>query len=479
MFEEQFSALFQTVQTICSKIDTTDTSERVQLHEKLSRIHEMGVSWLDQWMALEEKLTDAFDKLSENKEQKSQSRTSLDQTLKIRYTPEPANVELESIVFDMTNETEVALRKGMAYFDLLMFEEATKSLEHAVPSTGDPAAILFLAASYTALGRLSEGRNQLETVKAFLKNASLACAASEIEAVICLREDKLEGAIRAYLDALSAMPTYSDVWFNLGACYLAAHEPIAAERMLDHVIKRDPNDKEAWLLYIYALIQQGAYKEAFLKCETACEMFPANYELMAAFSHICQVTNQIHLGRSISRSMIREHPLQAEGYLHANWYALRLTDFGEAQAILKRLLCIHPNHAIGLLQLAVSDMIDPNGTKKSNLLTMSVQEPYGGLLAIISGMMHDDQKQISQAFQSQNLSIRKLALYISGTLLMKKGEFTEAMQCLLSANALGERNFAILTSLHETALALGRTDEAQIFLDQACLAGRQDLLKCH
>jgi tetratricopeptide (TPR) repeat protein len=481
MFEEQFQALFQTVQTICTRIDSTDTTERVLLRQKLSEIQELGVAWLDQWMALEEMLTDAFDKLGETvqKEQKNHSRTGLEQTVKIRYAPEPANVKLESIVFDMTNEVEVALRRGMAYFDLLMFEEATTSLEQAVPSTDEPAARLFLAASYTALGRLSDGRSQLDSIRGYLKTPILACASSEIEAVICLREGDTEGAIRSYLNALSTMPAYTDVWFNLGACYLAGNEPVAAERMLAHVLNQDKYDKEAWLLYIYALVQQRAYKEADKECVAAIEAFPDDFELMNVYSHVCKLTNQLHQGGIISHVMMKEHPLRPEGYLHASWYAFWLGDIGVVQAILKKMLTLFPNHPAGLLQFSVSEMLSPNGTQKQKLLKVPVQEPYREVLFIISGMVHSDELQILQAIQSKNLSVRKLAFYTCGTLLMKKHQYRDAMQFLLSANAMGESNYAVLAALHETALALGRKDEAQIFLDQACMAEKQDLLKCH
>ncbi len=477
MFEEQFSILFQTVETIQSKLDTTDSKERMLFREKLSEIHELGVSWLDQWMTLEEKLTDAMDKLGELKT--GNSRTNFDQTVQVRYAPEPNHVQLESMIFDMTNQTEVALRRGMAYFDLLMFEEASKALEHAVPTINEPAAYLFLAASYTALGRLSEGRAQLEAVKAYLKNPTLACAASEIEAVICLREGDKEGAVRAYLDALCAMPNYTDVWFNLGACYLAISEPAAAERMLAHVLKRDPLDREAHLLRIYSFLERSSYEEALTECEDAYKKFPDYFELMAVYSYVCQMTGNLELGERISRYMLSTESMRAEGYLHASWYALNSGQYTKSQLILNKLLCMHRNHPAGLLQLAISESMNPNKTRILKLLSVSIDEPYKDLQNIISGLMHADLSRMKAACKSENLPIRKLAAYICGTTLMQSGQYTDAMEHLLLANAIGTKNFAILTALHVTALKLGRIDEARIFLDQACLAEKQYLLKCH
>jgi hypothetical protein len=80
MFEEQFSILFQTVAAILNKLATTDATEQLHLRNQLSEIHDLGVSWLDQWMALEEQLTDAYDKLDKIKTY--DSRTSRDQTIK-------------------------------------------------------------------------------------------------------------------------------------------------------------------------------------------------------------------------------------------------------------------------------------------------------------------------------------------------------------------------------------------------------------
>src|SRR5579875_3920048 len=127
-------------------------------------------------------------------------RTGNDATIRFRGVPEPEGVMLDLAMYDMTNQAEVSLRKGMGYYELLMFDEASDLLEQSVRQVDQPAARLFLAASYAAMNQREAALFHLEAVRMMTKDLRIFCAAREIEAHLHLAENEVEGAIRCYLD---------------------------------------------------------------------------------------------------------------------------------------------------------------------------------------------------------------------------------------------------------------------------------------
>lgn len=470
MFDSSFALLFRAVERIGMQLEHADEDLRQFLSEELNSLYRMTSQYFDHWMALDERiraLAEAFalDIDADRGVEESDMVLTLDQapastesrtSLEIPWPSE--NIEpalLGGIAFDLSDRAALSLRRGMAFYELLMFREASESLEEAVTEIDQPATRLYLAASYAALGQYERALIQLSLVRHTAKNAKILAACAEVEAHVHIACSRVESAIRQFLDITGTLPDYVDAWFNLGLCYLAAGDPLAAERSFLQAHRRGPDDCETLEWLATAQLMLGQPEKAIQTCQRVLAADSRRHRALVLFSAACREIGSHQAGLHASERMLSADPLHPAGYLHNAWYHLQAGDHGVARARLKQLLTLHRNDPQGLIQLGITAWLQGDLEQAERALLTAVSRTRDKSLVWIAlgrisaqrADLRQAERRFLRALRDRRRSVRRLALYSFGLCLCDAGQFASALRTLQSAQVIGESNQAIAAAI--------------------------------
>lgn len=517
MFEPAFAMLFRAIDRIKSQLEHADAELRVVLADELTCLRRLGDQYMDNWISLDEHIDAILDHYDLRNTPYTSAvgvkkaalgptvnppdapfrlpRNAHDPSLQTLFEPfakplEPANLSadtasgqldttLQSLAFAVPESAVDAFRQGLGYYDLLMFEDASKALERAIELADHPIARLYLAAAHTAKGRFAEGLSQVMQVRSAADNTILRCATYEVEAQIRLAEEDVEAAIGCLQTIVAQMPDYHDVWYNLGICFAQQGRYNEAADALQRVANHDPNDVTAATALIRVELERNHVAEAARVCDAAMQHAPRHIHLLLAKSYVLERQARSMEAAALLRDMTRQHPLEAGAWRRLAWLLLQQGLHEEAAAVLKKQLSLAPHHKQALMQLGIVELLtgrlDRAEAILSDVMVDGLDKPVVWIaLGQISWQRGDDGKAYARflrAMRDPRAPIRRLAFYCYGVLLLDRNEPHESEKYLKAAANLGPSNPAILIALARAAEQLGRSAEASTLRSQA---GRAD-----
>lgn len=359
----------------------------------LTRIGELGQhisNYLDEWLALEDEANELFEIISGFYEQQEMAQ--------------PAEEETEDS-FSNWFESEVdasldeSLRKGMAYFDLWLFSQASEILSAVtIIEPNNHVAKLFLAASETARGQFENALPLLSELLDASSDELLICAAFEIAAQGHFARNQLGDAVTCLQEVVARMPDYPDTWYNLGVCFSRQLDFTSAAGALCQALELNPDDVEARSLLADVYHRVGELDAAADVLMDGLERMPLQLGLVLKMAKTR--SKQERFAESIRwyRRAIQLNPMETCVWTGYAGILLRLGKRNQAIAALKKHLSLSPNDADGTAQLAVLQSLRGD-TMTEPLLQLLDGSPHRSIWHLAKGRLAYQQGRNQQAFQ--------------------------------------------------------------------------------
>ncbi|WP_169787843.1 tetratricopeptide repeat protein [Alicyclobacillus ferrooxydans] len=487
MFEPAFAQLFRAVDRVRVQLENASPELRPYLAQELRSLRQLSEQYIDYWMELEEQiieLTETFELQvpvedpapfkPESSIEPMWGRAQNAESLSLEYDPiadeqDTSEFDLAQAVFSWPEEATTQFRRGLAYYDLLMFEPARKALEEALKSVDSVIVHLYLGAVLAVEGQAVTARGHLEKVFEGTEDESLVTAALEVDAQLLLQHGDLGQACRSYQVITERMPEYLDAWFNLGLCQARLGNYKAAEQAFSQILVTDPRDIEACLLLSSVQQYSQCPEAAYQTCRFALDQNPSHPGLRLQQSRLLYQLGEHEASLEVALRLSDEDLHDQRVLSWAVWLQLKAGDSDAAIGRLKRFLSLHKNEPTVLLQLGVAHLLAGNPDMAEPILWCALPHSRDKsilwlALGAVSAARHqhlEAQKRFLRAVRDTRAPVRRLALYQYAMSLQALEQFEEADKYLHAAHILGSPNAAILGALADNALQLGRTEEAQ------------------
>ncbi|MCL6453800.1 MAG: tetratricopeptide repeat protein [Alicyclobacillus sp.] len=494
MFEASFAQLFRAVERVRLQLQTADDGLRPYLAQELLCLQAFGEQVIDQWMTLDEHIQDLFETYDLGAALSSDSSPAVSQLVfdppqtrapyptqasapssHLEPSPDFANPPdawvssgLMQAVFDWPDQTAAQFRRGLAYFDLLMLDEAKQALTAALEHSDALIIRLFLAAVLAARGEGDEARKHLRFVRVGETDPTITAAVWEIEAQVFLQEERYREAAERFAAITSHLPDHADAWFNLALARILTGRLDDAAAALSALLRRQPADREGWVLFTQVYVRQGAMEQALAVCEAGLNRFPADPDLLLWKSKLAHAAGAVEQSEQIARALADQYPFDAAAVTWCAWLLLARRSHAEATALLKRLLSVSRNHPLALMELGVTHLLAGELEAAERILRVCVRVHTDTALAWLAlSALHLARRDASAALRSSRRAsrdprraVRRLALYQSARALLELSRMAEAESLLRAAHLLGPPDAGILEALADCAEHLGRPEEA-------------------
>jgi len=504
LFDSNFAQIFRAIERIRKQLASSDAAMRQYLAEELTSLKQLGTQYFDHWMALDDQIhelaetyeltigtesvpatTSAADAMhietlathNDDVASAAQSttavRTGIECSLPTRtlvantVAITPPSWETEA--HDWSDVLSTSFRRGMAYYDLLMFDDAARLLAQVVEKVDEPIVRLYLGAAHAAQGRTVEATQELEYVRQMSTEERIVTATYEIEAFILCQNRQVDKALQCFEVITKQCPTYSDAWYNLGVCHFHQRDYGRAQTAFLHALHLSPDDAACCQYLAICFLAGGDFGSAIQHCSHALAQKPRHLGVLIAYSHILIKLGRREEGLAVCARIHSVQPTCADAYLHAAWHHLRHGDTTSARLILKKLLTIQPKHPEALLQFGVVCFMENDlENAESSLHAALLGHVDKATVWIALGRISAQKKQYDRAHRrflralaDHRKAIKRLALYYHAQMLIDRQRPREAEKLLKAAAILGQPNPAILLALSEVSHILGRPQEAQ------------------
>jgi tetratricopeptide (TPR) repeat protein len=485
MFDKPFEQLFRAVERIEQRLEQVNDAEQKQvLAEELIALRNACDIFIEKWLAFEERVAYIGEKFG--LELDGSLSVQEIQGLHTAWTgmmlageegspiafespPGPAGKSAQEILetieqqegqevakkiqgkfllvpemaFPKSGEEQLvrAFRRGMGYFDLLMFAEAVEEFEKVVRLDSD----FVIARLYLALGYL--GKQDYESATRHLRLASLGENNTFILATIHNTFGHIYAGQGQYLDAakefakvIELLPSFRDAFFNLGVC----HYHVGAYQDALYAFERAAaleDDWEAERLIGYSWIRLGHPERALPHFEKAYRLNSLNEHVLLELADLYQNLGFLRAAKSLLRKAHEYFPQAADVVGSLGWLAMREGRFSEAISLFKKQLSIHPHHPQALLNLGWACMKSGDLARAErclrDLLRLKPGQPQAlaGLAQIrwLQGDQQGAKTGWAELSQEDSAEARKLGNLYLGRLAIEEERYRDAVDHLNTA----------------------------------------------
>lgn len=486
MFDSQFAILFQAVERLGNQLEGADEGLRSYLAEELRSLRTLNNQWIDYWMSLEEQiqvlaerynieLTDEVHASTDVHPSKLESEEFQFRTATKDGVDSPTEnfAEWMNLAFADHDVSETPLRKGIGYFDLLMYDQAADFLIESLSQAEHPVARLFLGATYLARKENHRAQRELLRVREITRDPLLICTASELEAHILASRGQVDEAIQLLTAVARTMPEYPDVWYNLGLCFALSGHHEKSIQSLEHSLRLEPRNEDTSRLLALVLLKTGDVYRANKTVLQALQQFPYSSELLLLKSELAFKEQRFDDGAEACRQVLRRNPKHLDARSLLAKGLLQEGQVAKAIGILKKQLAIQPNQASVLVQLGIAYLLSGRYERAEQcILTSMVSYADKGFLWLVLGRISAVRGDTEQAYyrylrciRNARKPVKRLALYLYGLTLYEDGQYAESEKYLKAAHLLGEPNTAITVLLAKSAEAQGHIEEAELLME--------------
>jgi tetratricopeptide (TPR) repeat protein len=330
-----------------------------------------------------------------------------------------------------------SFRRGIGYFDLLMFPESMKEFERVL-ALDDRIAIarLYLAFGHLAQEEYELAAKQLNLLKEEEADEFLQATVHATYGHIFVAQGNYAQALVEFEAAVARVPDFRDVHFNIGCCQYNLGRKREALRSFQKQLIPAPDDWEAHRLCALLWERLGQREKAYLHLARAYDLNGANEQVILEFAHLSEQMGEIDQARGLYKKALRYHPRSAGALGGLGWLKMREGDVASAVGYFQKQLSLQPEdrQAIFNLGWASFRMGDYERAAKcfTHLLTRSSRDSYA-LAALartwaMQGRKAEAKEQLLQLVASEGAAEKKLGLYHLGRLAMEEEQYLQALR---------------------------------------------------
>ncbi|MGZ4111066.1 MAG: tetratricopeptide repeat protein [Tumebacillaceae bacterium] len=473
MFEKPFELLNRAVDRIEVQLATADVEQKRILGEELMALRGACDKFVEKWLSFEERVTELSEEfhldldgnMPAGELQQMQEKLAALQSPTFIKGPEekvgtapaagkdveelhsdPAAKKPSTFVYTVgdgvslrpRDETMVrSFRRGIGYFDLLMFPEAMEEFERVLEIDSHFAiARLYLAFGYVAQQKFEQASQQLEAVDFEEEDDYLQATVHATYGHIFAAQERYEEALVEFEAAVKLVPDFRDVHFNIACCHYNAGR---LREALTHFQRSLILANDDWESHRYCgLIWEklGHRERAYRHLSRAYDENGANEQLLLEFAHLSEQMGEIDQARALYKKTLRYFPNSAPAWGGLGWLKMRAGDIPTAIVLFKKQLTCRPNDRQGIFNLGWASYQSRDYARAERcfeqLLRHNSRDSFAlaGLARTWSmlGRRGEAKEQLLQLVALEGSSEKKLGLYHLGRLAMEEEAYSQALR---------------------------------------------------
>ncbi|WP_018133282.1 tetratricopeptide repeat protein [Effusibacillus pohliae] len=371
MFDKPFEQLFRALQRIEQQLMTAGPDEKRILREELIALRSVCDRFVEKWLSFEEKIA----ALSEF--------FGLD--IDVFETPKPQAPPLPTKQADMQpvpvlpkpDEEQMirSFRKGLGYFDLLMFPDAIRELERVVELDQQfTVARLYLAFGYVGKREYDKAKQHLNRVAAEANDPFLLAAVHHTYGHLYAENGDFARAAEEFKQAAESMQDLRDVFFNLGVCQYNQKQYHDALASFLVALEQNPDDWEAERIVSLLWQKLGSPDKAYEHIEKAYKLNSSNCDILVQFADLALQRGQYDLARALYNKARAFYPAAARPFGGLGWLAMREAEFGQAMLYFKKQLTLAPSDLQAKLNLGWAALLGGDIDKADEVFALLLAE---------------------------------------------------------------------------------------------------------
>ncbi|HEU4963707.1 MAG TPA: tetratricopeptide repeat protein [Bacilli bacterium] len=484
MFEKPFELLNRAVDRIAIQLEAADQDQRRILGEELVALRNVCDKFVERWLSFEERVAGLSEEYHldldgslpagelQDMQQKLASLQSpplmpknLDQPEKHTEQPDEApyaEPKQQSSASKMKKEGNTytyqvgdgvsmrpvdeqmvrSFRRGMGYFDLLMYREAMEQFKRVIDIDGRfMIARLYLAFGYVAQEEFEQAVYQLSRIELEEEDAFLKATVFATYGHVYAAQEQYGQALQYFETVADLMPDYRDVQFNLGCCQYNLGNISSALTHFQRALIHDGEDWEAHRLCALIWEQMGHRDRAYRHMNRAYDINGAQEQVLLEFAHLSELMGEREQARALYNKTLRYFPNCATAWGGLGWLKLGDGDVNGAFALFKKQLSSNPNDRQGIFNMgwALYQIRDYAKAERcfSQLLRRNGRDPFAlsGLARTWSrmGKRQEAKENLLQLVASEGTQEKKLGLYHLGRLALEEESYSQALRYFNSA----------------------------------------------
>jgi tetratricopeptide (TPR) repeat protein len=494
MFDKPFEQLFRAVQRVASQLASADREQRAILGEELYALRSMCDQFVEKWLYFEELVAELCETYQLNLEgtipvqelhkyqqklaelqpssdtRKAAGKTGLPEE---ELSPSHWETFLQFANTLVPRPAEDSLirsfRKGVGFYDLLMFEESVQELEKVVEmDSGFSMARFYLALGYLGKQDFEKSAKHLRFLAATETSETVRASVFFGYGHLHAEQGRFDLAAESFEELVAMAPDYQDAYYNLGVCYYNTGQLEKAYGAFRNSLLQNPDDWEAERAA--GLIQRklGRMDQALYHYQRAHELHPASDLVCLELADLCERTGNIGKAKPLYQRVLAHQPDSPPALSGLGWISLKSGHFGEAIALFKKQLSLHPGNRAALFNLGwalvLSQQFGAAEKCFEELLRRDPGNPYAltGLTRIWSctGRRGVARETLLSMVRKEDPDIRKLSLFHLGRIYFEDQDYRQALKYFHAAVTIDKYCLESLFYKGLTHRMLGEKEEA-------------------
>ncbi|MBL0388554.1 tetratricopeptide repeat protein [Tumebacillus sp. ITR2] len=511
MFEKPFSLLNRAVDRIEVQLQEADSEQRRILGEELVALRNACDKYVEQWLSFEERVSELSEEynLELDGTLPSPELHAIQEKLAALQNGETPFAVIEGEPTEPEEEKSAAsasavppnsklpgkkgttltyqvgdgqslrprdelmvrsFRRGVGYFDLLMFPEAMEEFERVLELDGD----FLVARLYLAFGCLSQGEYErasthLNLITGREEDEFLQATIHSTYGHIFVAQEEYESALVEFEMAAKLLPEFRDIEFNIACCHYNRGRLREALTHFQRALIRDPEDWEAHRLCGLIWEQMGHRDRAYRHMARSYDLNGAHEQVILDFAHLSEQQGQTDQARALYKKALRYHPNSTAALGGLGWIKLREGDVATAISLFKKQLSCSPNDRQGLFNLGWGSYQSRDFERAercfSLLLRLNSRDSFAiaGLARVWSMTQKrgEAKEQLLRLVAMEGSGEKKLGLYHLGRLAMEEESYTQALRYFNAALVYDRECVESLFYKGVAHYALGELERAQ------------------
>lgn len=335
--EDTFLPFFDALSAIARKLKTSDGAERRRLIEELLALRSAGETIAVQWSAFDGAVRNLLRSLGQIVDLSENDARDKD------GNPESGD-DLELGVFLSDEGGAARFRRGLGYFELLMFADSASEFESILKlSPGLHVARLYLVLSYLGRDQFEEADRHLNHLLAAAKSPTVLAAAHDAKAQLYARQERFKEAEMSLRSVLTLRPNDADAWFNLAVCRYERRKFRSAAAAARQAARFAPGDADAWRLLGAAVFGLGDSGTAARAYGRSLRLRPSAAETRLEFAMILHRLRAYEQSEKTYRHLLESRLCVYDALGGLAEVALSRGQYARAAARFKQQACLRPD----------------------------------------------------------------------------------------------------------------------------------------
>lgn len=344
MFDKPFDQLFRALQRIENQLTTASHQEKEILREEVIALRSVFDRFVEKWLTFEEKVADLSEMFDLELDPDPAGLLQKDSESAWLAAP-PAQSQPISVLPKADEEQIVrSFKRGLGYFDLLMFPDAIRELERVVQLDGDfMVARLYLAFGYVGKADYQQAAQQLSMVAAGADDPFILATVHNTFGHIYAGKKDYRDAAEEFKQTAEYMNDFRDVYYNLGICQynLKQYQDALASFLI--AVDQEPDDWQAEHIVASIWLKLGSLEKAHEHIQKAYELNSSQFDILLLYADVSQQRGEFEIAASLYKKAARYYPKAAEPIGGLGWLALLERDPRRAQLYFKKQISLLPD----------------------------------------------------------------------------------------------------------------------------------------